>query len=76
MRRCPLTPELIKSRDNHSYYVVGKLKSDASPQSAQADIDTITTRLAAQYPDTNVGLGAKVYPIVATRCACMQQPCG
>jgi putative ABC transport system permease protein len=61
----PLTPELIKSRNNHSYYVIGKLKSDASLQSAQADIDTITTRLAAQYADTNVGLGAKVYPIVA-----------
>jgi putative ABC transport system permease protein len=61
----PLTPELIKSRDSHSYYVIGRLKPGVSVQSAQADIDTITARLAAQYPRTNVGLGANVYPIVA-----------
>src|SRR2546421_11745469 len=61
----PLTPEVIKSRDNHSYYVIGRLKPGVSLQSAQADIDTIAARLAAQYPNTNVGLGATVYPIVA-----------
>ena len=60
-----MTPELIKSRNNHSYYVIGRLKDSVTLQSAQADIDTITARLATQYPDTNVGLGATVYPIVA-----------
>jgi putative ABC transport system permease protein len=60
-----LTPELIKSRSNHSYYVIGRLKPGVSLPGAQAEIDTITARLAAQYPDTNVGLGANVYPIVA-----------
>jgi putative ABC transport system permease protein len=60
-----LTPELIKSRGNHSYYVIGRLKPGVSLPGAQAEIDTITARLAAQYPDTNVGLGANVYPIVA-----------
>jgi putative ABC transport system permease protein len=60
-----LTPELIKRRDFHSFYVIGRLKPGASIQSAQADIDTITARLAAQYPQTNIGLGATVYPIVA-----------
>jgi putative ABC transport system permease protein len=60
-----MTPELIKSRRNHSYYVIGRLKDGVNLQSAQADIDTITARLAAQYPDSNVGLGATVYPIVA-----------
>jgi putative ABC transport system permease protein len=60
-----LTPELIKSRGNHSYYVIGRLKPGVSMPGAQAEIDTITARLAAQYPDTNVGLGANVYPIVA-----------
>jgi putative ABC transport system permease protein len=61
----PMTPELIKSRGSHSYYVIGRLKDGVTLPSAQADIDTITGRLAAQYPDSNVGLGATVYSIVA-----------
>jgi putative ABC transport system permease protein len=60
-----LTPELMKSRGSHSYYVIGKLKPGVSLNNAQAEMDTITARLAAQYPNTNVGLGANVYPIVA-----------
>src|SRR6185369_7407807 len=60
-----MTPQLIKSRGSHSYNVIGRLKDGVTLQSAQADIDTITARLAAQYPDTNVGLGATVYSIVA-----------
>ena len=60
-----LTPELIKSRGFHTYYVIGRLKPGVSLQSAQAEMDTITARLAAQYPNTNVGLGANVYPILA-----------
>src|SRR5262249_49885773 len=59
-----LTPAVIRNRTTHTYYVIGKLKPEASRQSAQADIDTITQRLAAQYPDTNIGLGATVYPVV------------
>ncbi|HXT64696.1 MAG TPA: ABC transporter permease [Pyrinomonadaceae bacterium] len=61
----PVTPELAKSRGNHSYNVIGRLKDGVTLPSAQADIDTITARLATQYPETNVGLGATVYPIVA-----------
>jgi putative ABC transport system permease protein len=60
-----ITAELTKSRGSHSYYVIGRLRDRVTLQSAQADIDTIAARLATQYPDTNVGLGAKVYPIVA-----------
>jgi putative ABC transport system permease protein len=60
-----LTPQVIQARGNHSYYVIGRLKDGVTVQSAQADIDTITARLATQYPETNVGLGATVYPIVA-----------
>ena len=61
----PLSPELMSSRGSHSYYVIGRLKPGVSLQSSQADIDTITARLATQYPETNTGLGANVYPIVA-----------
>jgi putative ABC transport system permease protein len=60
-----MTPELARSRGSHSYYVIGRLKPGVSLQSAQADTDTITARLEKQYPETNTGLGATVYPIVA-----------
>lgn len=60
----PFTPELAANRQSHSYYVIGRLKPNVSLQSAQAEIDHITGRLEAQYPETNTGLGANVYPIV------------
>jgi putative ABC transport system permease protein len=60
-----LTPELMKSRQNHAFYVIGRLKPGVSVRNAQAEMDTLTARLAAQYPETNVGLGATVFPIVA-----------
>jgi putative ABC transport system permease protein len=59
-----LTPELLSSRRSHSYYVIGRLKPGVSVQSAQTDLDTIAARLETQYPETNVGLGANVFPIV------------
>src|SRR4029077_4996624 len=59
-----ITPEMAGQRGFHSYYVVGKLKPGASQQSAQAEIDNLTARLEKDYPKTNTGLGANVYPIV------------
>ncbi len=61
----PMTPELMKSRGNHSYYVIGRLKPSASTSSAQAEIDNVMARLEQQFPDTNKGWGATVFPIVA-----------
>jgi putative ABC transport system permease protein len=60
-----MTPELMKSRGNHSYYVIGRLKPGVSIASAQADTDNLTARLEQQYPETNTGWGATVFPIVA-----------
>jgi putative ABC transport system permease protein len=60
-----LSPQLSANRQFHSFYVLGRLKPEASIQSAQADIDNIAKRLEQQYPETNTGLGATVYPIVA-----------
>ncbi|HKY46007.1 MAG TPA: ABC transporter permease [Pyrinomonadaceae bacterium] len=59
------TPELIKSRGNHSYYVIGRLKPGVSIESSQAEINNITARLEQQYPESNKGWGAAVFPIVA-----------
>ncbi len=60
-----LTPELMRSRSSHSYYVIGRLKPGVSIESAQADTDNITARLEQQYPEANTGWGATVFPIVA-----------
>jgi len=60
-----LTPELMKNRGGHGYYVIGRLKSSASTQSAQAEIDNIMARLEQQFPETNKGWSATVFPIVA-----------
>jgi putative ABC transport system permease protein len=60
-----ITPALAANRQTHDSYVIGRLKPGASIQSAQADIDNITARLQQQYPETNTGVGATVFPIVA-----------
>ena len=60
-----MTPARMKNRTSHSYYVIGRLKPGVSIASSQAEIDTINARLEQQYPETNTGLGATVYSIVA-----------
>ena len=59
-----ITPEMIKNRRTHTYYVVGRLKPGVSVPGAQSDIDNITGRLQQQYPEENTGWGATVFPIV------------
>jgi putative ABC transport system permease protein len=61
----PMTPELMKNRVGHGYYVIGRLKPGSSIESAQAEIDNISARLEQQFPETNKGWGATVFPIVA-----------
>ena len=60
-----ITPAVGERRGYHSHYAIGRLKPGASVQSAQADIDNITARLEQQYPLTNTGVRATVFPIVA-----------
>jgi putative ABC transport system permease protein len=59
-----ITPELQRSRQNHSYLIVGRLKPNVTVQQAQADLDTIAARLEKEYSETNTGWGIVVYPIV------------
>ena len=42
---------------------IGRLKPGVSLQQAQADMDCITTNLAAAYPDANKGTGASLIPL-------------
>ena len=60
-----MTPQLMKSRGSHSYYIIGRLKPGTPIKSAQAEIDQIMARLEQQFPETNKGWGATAFPLVA-----------
>ena len=59
-----LTPDVLSNRFNHSYYVFGRLKPGVQIASAQAEIDNLMGRLEKQFPESNTGAGATVYPLV------------
>src|SRR5258708_37725528 len=59
-----MTRELARSRGNHSYLGIGRLKPGVSLQGAQVDLDRIALQLEKQYPETNTGRGIVVYPIL------------
>src|ERR1700730_6624544 len=48
------------NRYGHYLSVIARLKSDATPQQAQADMSTIAARLEQQYPESNKGLSVRV----------------
>jgi putative ABC transport system permease protein len=49
-------------RGNHNLLVIARLKSGVNQQQAQAEMDTISSRLAQQYPADDAGWGAAVVP--------------
>jgi len=56
------TPEQI----NHEYHwllVMGRMKPGVTLQQAQADMDAVTSHIAAAYPSSNRGWGAAVEPL-------------
>lgn len=44
---------------------IGRLKPGLTVAQAQADMDTVASNLAAAYPDTDRGIGAKLVPLKA-----------
>jgi putative ABC transport system permease protein len=59
-----ITPELARSRQNHSFWTIGRLKAGVSVEQARADLNTVAARLEQAYPETNTGRGVAVFPIV------------
>ncbi|HSE21319.1 MAG TPA: ABC transporter permease [Pyrinomonadaceae bacterium] len=54
------TPEEAANREIKFLEVVARLKPGITLEQAQADMSTIASRLAQQYPETNVDIGAAV----------------
>lgn len=50
-------------RGNHNYIVVARLKPGVNKAQAQVDMNTISSRLAQQYPTDDAGWGALVLPL-------------
>jgi putative ABC transport system permease protein len=55
--------ELTASRGDHEIGVVGRLKRGASMAAAQAQLTGISLGLEQKYPDTNLGMRAKIAPL-------------
>jgi len=53
-------PAWKKNRDSHWFWVLGRMRPDVTIERARADMETISGRLAQQYPKTNTDVIAKV----------------
>ena len=53
---------------------IGRLKPEASFEKASAEISTIASRLAAQYPDSNAKVGATLVPLHKQLVGNVQRP--
>ncbi|HYK87771.1 MAG TPA: ABC transporter permease, partial [Acidobacteriota bacterium] len=52
----PLTPKPWQAdRGNHSWFTIARLRAGISIERAQAEMDTISSRLQKQYPGVNTG---------------------
>ncbi|MDQ3134666.1 MAG: ABC transporter permease [Acidobacteriota bacterium] len=58
-----LTPDQLADRDIHNLNAVARLKPGVTVAQANADIQAITHRIAAAYPDQAEGLSASVIPL-------------
>ena len=58
-----LTPEQLSARGSRYMRAIGRLQPGITLDEAQAALSGMAAGLAKQYPDTNVGWGAKVQPL-------------
>ncbi len=57
------TPQEAAIRDNHNYGVIARLKPGVSLEQARTEMNTISGRLAQQYPKDDKGWGATAIPL-------------
>ena len=53
-------PQWKTFRDNHWFWVLARLKQGVTLSQSAAEMETISSRLAQQYPQTNTGVIARV----------------
>lgn len=58
-----LPPAVMRAREAHWESAVGRLNENASPQSAQADLAAVQSRLASQYPATDANWSPVLEPL-------------
>ncbi len=56
----PFVPDTSRGRDARFLSVFGRLRADSSRTAAETEMNAITARLAAEYPETNEALGAAI----------------
>jgi len=56
----PLVDQHIMERDTRYFFPAGRLKPGMSQAQAQTEMETIASRLAAQYPATNKNMGIRL----------------
>ncbi|MBI4472505.1 MAG: ABC transporter permease, partial [Acidobacteria bacterium] len=69
-----VNPDDYRTRMNYGYIAVARLKPGADLEQARSEMDTISRRLAQQYPDTNEGVGAVVAPMLEDTVAGVSRP--
>ncbi|HVR07947.1 MAG TPA: ABC transporter permease [Thermoanaerobaculia bacterium] len=58
-----LAPEYVRNRRGRWLQAVGRLRSGATVAAARSEMTAIASRLEAQYPDTDRGIGVVVRPL-------------
>jgi predicted permease len=57
------TPALQNRNAGLAFHGICRLKPGVTVEQAQADLNRVMRDLAAAYPETNKGIGAKIYPL-------------
>ncbi|HEX4808166.1 MAG TPA: ABC transporter permease [Bryobacteraceae bacterium] len=71
----PLVPDAqLERRDNRSVTLFGRLANSVSVGAARAELSTLTSRLAKEYPGMDKGLTADVQPIARITGAYSMRP--
>ncbi|HEX8424145.1 MAG TPA: ABC transporter permease, partial [Pyrinomonadaceae bacterium] len=69
-----LDAEQLANRDLHNLNVVARLKTGVTAEQANADIQAITHRIAAAFPEQAEGLSALVVPLREQLAGSMRRP--